>query len=268
MSKTHWDPARYGLFGNERQRPAIDLISRLPKQASGFSPRHIVDLGCGPGSVTALLADAYGGSDTGNVRIVGVDSSDEMLATARQRDDSIEWQKADIATWEPDDQVDLLFSNAALHWVPDHSKLFPRLLGFVRPGGMIAIQVPNNFLAPSHQLIGEAGMDWRKEVAEAMHAARIMRPGDYFDVMAPDCDEIDLWQTQYCHVLTGEDAVYIWTSSTILRPVIAALPDDAARETFTKKYKERLKQVYPPRDDGRTLFPFNRLFMIARKRSA
>ncbi|MHC8495147.1 methyltransferase domain-containing protein [Thalassospira sp. SM2505] len=268
MSNTYWDPARYGLFGNERLRPAIDLITRLPKAASGFSPRHIVDLGCGPGSVTAVLADAYADQGDDTPRIIGVDSSDEMLETARKRSENIRWQKADIAIWQPDDQVDLLFSNAALQWVPDHSHLFPRLMSFVRPGGMIAIQVPNNFLAPSHQLIGEAGIEWRKEVAEAMHAARIMRPGDYFDVLAPSCDEIDLWQTQYCHVLNGPDAVYNWTSSTILRPVMAALPDDAARASFTAKYKERLNQVYPIRDDGRTLFPFNRLFMIARKRAS
>ncbi|MEQ9348091.1 MAG: methyltransferase domain-containing protein [Thalassospira sp.] len=267
MSNTHWDPARYGLFGNERLRPAIDLIARLPKAASGFSPRHIVDLGCGPGSVTAVLADAFAASGDDAPRIVGVDSSDEMLETARKRSENIEWQKADIASWEPDGQVDLLFSNAALHWVPEHSTLFPKLIEFVRPGGFIAIQVPNNFLAPSHQLIGEAGIEWRKEVAEAMHVARIMRPGDYFDVLAPACDDIDLWQTQYCHVLTGPDAVYNWTSSTILRPVLAALPDDEARATLTKKYKDRLNQVYPSREDGRTLFPFNRLFMIARKRS-
>ncbi|HAI30114.1 MULTISPECIES: methyltransferase domain-containing protein [unclassified Thalassospira] len=267
MSNTHWDPARYGLFGNERLRPAIDLISRLPKPANGFSPRSIVDLGCGPGSVTAVLADAYGAGRADGPSIVGVDSSDEMLETARKREEDITWQKADIADWQPDEPVDLLFSNAALHWVPDHSKLFPRLLEHLRPGGMIAIQVPNNFLAPSHQLIGEAGMDWRKEVATAMHAARIMRPGDYFDALAPSCDDIDLWQTQYCHVLTGPDAVYNWTSSTILRPVMDALPDDEAREKFTKKYKERLNQVYPSRDDGRTLFPFNRLFMIAQKKS-
>lgn len=266
MSNTHWDPARYGLFGNERLRPAIDLIARLPKAASGFSPNHIVDLGCGPGSVTAVLAEAFSAGRDDKPRIIGVDSSDEMLETARKRDDAIEWQKGDIASWEPDAPVDLLFSNAALHWVPDHSNLFPRLVNFVRPGGIIAIQVPNNFLAPSHQLIGEAGIEWRKEVATAMHAARIMRPGDYFDVLAPACDDIDLWQTQYCHVLNGTDAVYHWTSSTILRPVMAALPDDEARATFTQKYKDRLNQVYPMREDGRTLFPFNRLFMIARKR--
>lgn len=268
MSNTHWDPARYGLFGNERQRPAIDLIARLPKAADGFSPRHIVDLGCGPGNVTALLAAAYPGTATDTVKIVGVDSSDEMIDTAQKRDENIDWQKGDIASWEPEEKVDLLFSNAALHWVPDHSKLFPRLLSFVRPGGLLAIQVPNNFLAPSHQLIGEAGLDWPKEVAKAMHAARIMRPGDYFDAMAPECDDIDLWQTQYCHVLTGEDPVHNWVSSTTLRPVMAALPDDEARAKFTEKYKARLSQVYPPRDDGRTLFPFNRLFMIARKRPA
>ena len=266
MSNTYWDPARYGLFGNERLRPAIDLIGRLPKAANGFSPRHIVDLGCGPGSVTAVLADAYGTQDANNPQIVGIDSSDQMLETARKRDETIEWQKGDIATWQPDEPVDLLFSNAALHWVPDHSNLFPRLLEHVRPGGMIAIQVPNNFLAPSHQLIGEAGIEWRKEVDQAMHTARIMRPGDYFDVLSLSCDEVDLWQTQYCHVLTGPDAVFNWTSSTILRPVLAALPDDTARASFTAKYKERLNQVYPIRDDGRTLFPFNRLFMVARKR--
>ncbi|MCC9624592.1 methyltransferase domain-containing protein [Thalassospira sp. MA62] len=267
MSNTHWDPVHYGLFGNERLRPAIDLISRLPKPANGFSPRHIVDLGCGPGSVTSLLSDAYASNADDPVEIVGIDSSDEMLETARKRTENITWRKADIANWHPEQPIDLLFSNAALHWVPDHSNLFPKLLDHMAPGGIIAVQVPNNFLAPSHQLIGEAGIEWRKEVAKAMHTARIMRPGDYFDVLATACDDIDIWQTQYCHVLTGEDPVYNWTSSTILRPVLDALPDDDARATVIEKYKTRLKQVYPPRDDGRTLFPFNRLFMIARKRT-
>ncbi|OSQ47109.1 methyltransferase domain-containing protein [Thalassospira alkalitolerans] len=268
MSNTHWDPVRYGLFGDERRRPAIDLISRLPKPADGFKPRQIVDLGCGPGSITALLDQAYRTQDNADTQIIGVDSSDEMLQTARKRAENIDWQQADIATWEPNSPVDIIFSNAALHWVPEHVKLFPRLTGFLRPGGLLAIQVPNNFLAPSHQLIGEAGNEWRDAVAEAIGQIRIMRPGDYFDVLSTDCDAIDLWQTQYCHVLRGEDPVFTWTSSTVLRPVLTALPDDAARATFCQKYKTRLKQVYPPRDDGITLFPFNRLFMIARKRNA
>ena len=268
MTNTHWDPVRYGLFGDERRRPAKDLIARLPKPADGFVPRHIVDLGCGPGSITALLDQAYRAPENPDVRIVGIDSSSEMLETASTRGENIEWQQADIAQWEPDEPIDILFSNAALQWVPEHAKLFPRLTRFLRPGGLLAIQVPNNFLAPSHQLIGEAGIEWRDAVAEATQQIRIMRPGDYFDVLSPDCDAIDLWQTQYCHVLHGEDPVFDWTSSTALRPVLAALPDDNARAAFCEKYKTRLKQVYPPREDGITLFPFNRLFMIARKRDA
>jgi trans-aconitate 2-methyltransferase len=128
-----------------------------------------------------------------------------MLETAAKRDENIEWQQADIAQWEADNPVDILFSNAALQWIPEHAKLFPRLTRFLRPGGLLAIQVPNNFLAPSHQLIGEAGIEWRDAVAGATQQIRIMRPGDYFDVLSIDCDAIDLWQTQYCHVLHGED---------------------------------------------------------------
>ncbi|WP_417843651.1 methyltransferase domain-containing protein [Thalassospira sp.] len=264
MTNTHWDPNQYGLFGDERRRPATDLIARLPKPAQGFNPANIVDLGCGPGTVTSLLVDAYATSGNKPV-ITGVDHSAEMLDKARAHDDRIIWQQSDIASWEPDAPIDLLFSNAALQWVPGHASLLPRLLNFVKPGGLVAIQVPNNFLAPSHQLINEAGEKWEKNVAAAQDQIKIMRPGDYFDVLAPICSNVDLWQTQYCHVLRGEDPVFNWVSSTALRPVLANLPDDDARTAFCDHYKTRLSQVYPPRPDGITLFPFNRLFIVASK---
>jgi trans-aconitate 2-methyltransferase len=267
MDDTHWDPARYSLFGDERRRPAVDLIARLPKPSDGFRPDHIVDLGCGPGNVTADLARTFTTPDH-RPKVTGIDHSAEMLEKAKSVGSGLDitWQREDIAKWQPDEPVDLIFSNAALHWVPNHSALYPRLCSFLRPGGILAVQVPNNFLAPSHQLIAEAGEDWRDAVAEAQGQMRIMRPGDYYDVLAQSCDDIDLWQTQYCHVLRGEDPVFNWVSSTALRPVLAALPDDEARQTLCEKYKKRLSQVYPPRPDGITLFPFNRLFMIAIKR--
>ncbi|MFH1806265.1 MAG: methyltransferase domain-containing protein [Pseudomonadota bacterium] len=265
MSKTSWDPARYSLFGDERRRPAVDLIARLPKPDDGFAPDHIVDLGCGPGDVTALLAGAF--ATAGHTpTITGIDTSPDMMAIARTRPESITWQQDDIATWQSPVPLDLIFSNAALNWVPDHAALIPHLTGQLRPGGLIAIQIPNNFLAPSHNMIGSAGKEWQDAVAEAQKHSRIMRPGDYFEALSVDCDAIDLWQTQYCHLLRGEDPVFDWVHSTTLRPVLAALPDDAAREIFCGRYKALMKQAYPPRPDGVTLFPFNRLFMIARKR--
>jgi len=250
-----WQPQRYLAFDDHRTRPAADLLARVPLAA----PERVVDLGCGPGNSTALLTGRWPGA-----RVTGLDSADTMLAAARERGLAADWLQADIATWVPDQPVDLLFSNAALHWLPDHATLLPRLLGLLRPGGVLAVQMPCNFRAPSHTTVSEiaALAPWAKRLEGRPMGNPVAEPDWYHDVLAPKAAALDIWQTEYLQVLEGEDPVVRWVESTSLRPVLQALDEaDAAR--FKEIYAARMREAYPRRADGRTLFPFRRVFMVA-----
>ena len=192
-----------------------------------------------------------------------------MLAAARQTDagERIRWVEADLADWAPPAPVDVLFSNAALHWLDDHATLFPRLAGWLAPGGVLAVQMPHNHAAPSHRLAVEAarGGPWRERLAPVLREWPVGAPADYHDILVEHVDGLDLWETEYLHVLEGEDPVAQWTKGSLLRPLLAALTASQA-EAFEADYRRRLRTAYPRRDDGTTLFPFRRLFLVADRR--
>ncbi len=250
-----WDPRQYALYAGPRLRPAGDLIERVPLEA----PRVVYDLGCGEGHATALIARRWP-----EARITGIDGSPEMLARARERDLAVAWEQGDIATWTPDRPPDLVYSNAALHWLDGHAALFPRLMRALAPGGALAVQMPHNFGAPSHTCIAETidSGPWRARLAPLLRRAPVADAAVYHRILAPLSGSLDIWETEYLHVLDGDDPVVAWTKGSVLGPLMAALDEDQ-REAFLADYAGRVRRAYPPETDGRTLMPFRRLFMVA-----
>jgi trans-aconitate 2-methyltransferase len=254
-----WDPTQYSRFGDDRLQPAIDLLARIEAD----EPATVYDLGAGTGNVTRLLRERWPGA-----HVTGVDRSPEMLAEARAAEPTIGWQLADLASWTPPRPADVVYSNAALHWVDDHGRLFPALLGALAPGGTLAVQMPHNFSAPSHTLIADVarGGPWRAKLEPLLRSAPVADPASYYDLLAPLASSLNIWETEYLHVLTGADPVKEWVKGTWLRPLLDRL-DDAERPAFEQRYAQMLRAAYPPRADGRTLFPFRRLFIVATARS-
>ncbi|MBI4966724.1 MAG: methyltransferase domain-containing protein [Rhodospirillales bacterium] len=250
-----WDPDLYTRFADHRLRPALDLMARLPLEAPG----RVVDLGSGTGNVTALLAARWPAAE-----IAGVDSSPDMLAKAQARPERIAWTQAPIENWRAAEPVDLVFSNAALHWLDHHERLFPSLIGNLAPGGVLAVQMPRNHGAPSHRRLVEIvrGGPWRKRLEPLLREHPVAEPARYYDWLAPLARDLDIWETEYQHVLEGEDAVLTWIRGTLLRPFLDALTD-AERPAFLADLAKRLGADYPRRADGRTLFAFRRLFLVA-----
>ena len=249
-----WNPSQYLKFADERTRPAADLLARVALA----SPATVVDLGCGPGNSTELLARRWP-----DAQVTGVDNSAEMLEKAGRDHPDWTWQLADIAAWSPRAPADLIFANAALHWVPDHGTLFPRLFGHVAKGGALAVQMPRNFGEPSHTMMHRTAEDprWRDRLA-GIQRRPVDGPGRYYDLLAPLARRLDLWETDYVHVLDGVDAILEWVRGTGLRPYLDPL-DKAERAEFTSRYLAALGEAYRPAADGRVLFPFRRLFIIA-----
>ncbi len=257
-----WDPAQYLKFADERLRPAVDLIARI----SVATPGAIVDLGCGAGNVTALLAKRWP-----QARIVGVDRSAPMLAAARAATAGSaqqEWVEADLASWTPEAPADLVFSNAALHWQDDHASLFPRIFGWVAPGGVLAVQMPDQVAAPSHVALAAvvASARWRDRLRSVVRPAPVLATAAYFQLLAAMAQNVDAWASEYLHVLPasrdGVHPVVAWTMGTTLTPILAALDADAQR-AFVGDYSARVAAAYPLLGDGRVLFAFRRVFVVA-----
>ena len=251
-----WDPDRYLHFGGHRVRPALDLMSRIPLSAPG----HVVDLGCGAGNVTRLLTEYWP-----RAGITGVDSSPEMLTRAFAEGLDVTWVEADINDWKSDTPPDLIFSNAALHWCDDHASLLPGLVGELAPQGVLAVQMPRNHEAPSHVCMTEAAMagPWRSKLEPLLRPGPVALPEKYYDILSTCCWKIDIWETEYLQLLDGENPIVAWTSSTALKPLLDALEEGEERNAFEQAYSERINKAYPVRADGKTLFPFRRIFMIA-----
>jgi trans-aconitate 2-methyltransferase len=250
-----WDPKTYLSFEAERTRPAAELLARVPTSA----PAYAVDLGCGPGNSTALLVERWLGA-----RVEGVDSSPDMLAKAAASGMKATWSQADIATWTPGTAPDVIFSNAAFQWVPDHAVLLPRLMATLAEGGVLAFQVPRNFTEPCHTLIRDiaANGPWVSKLKDVRDWWNVLEPAQYFAILEPHASRIDIWETCYQQVLEGEDAVFRWMSGTGLRPFAAAL-EGAEREAFLAAYRQAAAKAYPMRASGKTLYPFRRLFALA-----
>jgi trans-aconitate 2-methyltransferase len=250
-----WDPAQYLKFAGSRLRPALDLLQRIETEA----PATVYDLGAGAGNVTRLIAARWP-----LARLVGVDSSAEMLAKAAAENPQIEWRQADLASWRPERPADVIYSNAALHWIENHAPVFVALVKSLAPGGVFAVQIPRNFGAPSHTSMGEAARNgpWRSRLEPLLRPAPVAEPAFYFDLLSPHAARLDMWETEYLQVLEGEHAVKEYTKSTWLSPLLAAL-DEPERSQFEAAYTALVDAAYPRRADGKTLFPFRRLFLIA-----
>ncbi|MBJ7416013.1 MAG: methyltransferase domain-containing protein [Niveispirillum sp.] len=251
-----WNPDLYERYRALRERPGQDLLSALPD----IMPGIITDLGCGTGYLTRQLADRFAAAT-----VTGLDSDAAMLAKAAGAASRVFWRQCDIGEWQPDAPSDLIFSNAALHWLPDHAGLFARLAGFLASGGVLAVQMPDNFAAPSHRLLAglAAREPWRDTLAGALDHGTVLRPDEYWRVLRPHCHSIDIWHSEYLQVLEGDDPVLEWVSATALLPVTSRLsPDQAA--AFRAAYGAALRDAYPVEADGSTLFPFRRIFILAR----
>ena len=253
-----WDPRAYLEFADERSRPFFDLVAQVGAEV----PASVVDLGCGPGQLTARLADRWP-----TAQIVGVDASPEMTARANEHaGPRVSFQTSDLRNWQPAEPVDVIISNATLQWLPEHRELLPGLVDRLAPGGWLAFQVPGNFGEPSHRLLHELAGEPRF----AHYTAGVERPAsadpvDYLaDLVALGCT-VDAWATTYLHLLTGPDAVFRWISSTGARPVLQALPDEL-RTLFVADYQAQLRAAYPEQPYG-TVLPFRRVFVVARRRS-
>lgn len=252
-----WNPATYLAFADQRTRPAFELAARI----AVAEPKVVVDLGCGPGNSTAILAQRWP-----DARLIGVDNSPEMLATARKSNLKADWHLADIAAWSSASPVSVIFSNAAYQWIDDHAAIFPRLMSSLEQNGVFAIQMPRNFDAPSHVLLRETAAtgSWSSKVARFNRTAPVASPEAYYAMLAPHAATLDIWETEYLQALEGEHAVFNWVSGTALVPYREALAADDRKE-FLNAYRDRLARAYPRGSNGKTLFPFKRIFIVARR---
>jgi len=252
-----WDPPAYLRFAGERARPFADLLARVRVSA----PRSVVDLGCGTGALTAALAERWPGA-----AVTGVDASREMLAAAAEHvaPGRVRFVAGDVRDWAPAGPVDVVVSNAVLHWVPGHDLLLGRWASWLAPGGALAVQVPGNFRAPTHAALAALcrSSRWAPALADvAPDESAVLEPAGYLDVLTAAGLTADVWETTYLHVLSGTDPVLAWVRSTTLRPVLARL-DEAQTAEFTAAYAAALREAYPPRPDGTTVLPFRRIFAV------
>jgi trans-aconitate 2-methyltransferase len=252
-----WNPKQYLKFGGQRLRPAQDLLARIMLEA----PQRIVDLGCGTGSVTELLRARWP-----NAQIVGVDNSEPMLERARAALPGLAWELADLDGWVPTAPVDLLFSNAALHWLNEHSTLFPRLVCYLRSGGALAVQMPAQHDAPSHQIGYDLAQSarWHARLQGLIRRRPILEPQEYYALMRPLVSSLDLWFTEYIQALTGDNPVAEFTKGSFVGAWLSVLSAEEARD-FESEYRRRIAAAYPARSDGVTLFPFRRFFLVAQR---
>jgi trans-aconitate 2-methyltransferase len=256
-----WDPGEYWRFGDERSRPFFDLVGRVGAEAPGV----VVDLGCGPGTLTTALARRWP-----HAEILGIDSSPEMIEAARalppKESTRLSFALGDVTNWEPDGRVDVIVCNAVLQWVPDHLDVVARWAGFLPADGWLAFQIPGNSEQPGDRAIRElAGSDrWRALLAGVRLNRQAADPADYLDVLLGAGCEADVWETTYLHVLHGDDPVVGWYRGTGMRPVLAALPPDQAAP-FLADYRAAIREAYPAAEYG-TVFPFRRVFAVAARR--
>jgi trans-aconitate 2-methyltransferase len=268
-----WNPATYLQFASERARPFFDLLTRVQAE----SPDYVVDLGCGPGNLTAVLAARWPAAN-----VLGVDSSAAMIEAAQtetagpgpdtaepgqavQPARRLSFVQADIRDWQPKRPVDVFTCNAVLQWVPDHLRLLTTWVDWLAPGGWLAFQLPGNFDQPSHTIMREmaASPRWQPLLRDVQLNRQAGDPATYLDVLAAAGCQVDAWETTYLHVLPGEHAVLDWYKGSGLRPVLAALTPEQGAE-FTAEYGARLSAAYPPVAYG-TVLPFRRIFVAARR---
>lgn len=251
-----WSPSDYMRFGDERTRPCVDLAARIDID----TPARVIDLGCGPGNSTRVLRARWP-----QAHVIGLDSSNDMIEAARAAEPDEQWVVADIDGWSADEPFDVVFSNAALQWLPDHGPLVERLLGSVTQGGALAFQIPSATYATIRTLIHDVALSgaWASRMVGPLGALTMEAPGLYYDHLAPLARSVDIWETEYFHVMDSAPAIVDWITSTGLRPFLAVLNSGSEREAFVADLHSRVAQAYPPQCDGRVLFPFRRTFVVA-----
>lgn len=250
-----WSARQYSMFEQQRTRPVRDLVAAIPTTEVNVA----IDLGCGPGNSTQVLAERFA-----SATIRGIDSSDDMLKEARQRLPELSFELADIATWRPDQRFDVILANASLQWVPDHAELYPRLVNLLNPGGTLAVQTPDNLEEPAHRLAREIASSgrWADKIGSVRHPDRHPARA-YFEWLQPHCAEVDVWRTTYHHPLAGgHEAVVEWFKGSALRPYLQQLDKDE-QSAFLETYLQAVSQAYPALADGTVLLPFPRLFVVA-----
>lgn len=253
-----WDPDQYAKFLDERTQPSRDLCARVTLPA----PARVLDLGCGPGNSTRVLAERWPAA-----QVTGLDNSPEMLAKARAGRPDGAWILADAATYEPGGDWGVVFANASLHWLPDHHRLLPRLLDWVAPGGCLAAQMPVRSESPFRRSLTTVAVRprWRERLDGCAETLTFLGAPAYYDLLAPICARLDLWETVYYHVLDSHQGLVDWYAGTGMRPYLDRLPDPAERDAFVAEVLEGCAGAYPPAADGRLLMPFKRLFFVAWK---
>ena len=252
----NWSAFQYVKFEEERTRPVRDLVARIPNP----DVVSAADIGCGPGNSTEVLRERYP-----EARIVGLDSSTDMIEAARRRLPDIAFEVADIRQWRPNRPLDVILANAVLQWIPDHETLLPALIAKLKPKGALAVQMPDNLEEPSHRLMGELASDgpWAAKLKDAA-AARAERHGAewYFRLLRSHARKVDVWRTTYFHPLADARAIVDWLRGTGLRPFLDPLEENE-REAFLAHYEEAIAKAYPAEADGTVLLPFPRLFVVA-----
>lgn len=253
-----WNSSQYLKFANERTQPSIDLTARLGLDA----PKTIIDLGCGPGNSTAVVARRFP-----DAAVTGLDNSAAMLATAAKTHPQWTWRESGIAEWAGTntEKFDLIFSNAALHWVADHAHSLPEIFASVAPGGALAFQVPHS-LASAHQYCMRElpkSEKWRARFSAPPDAWQVEPVGFYYDLFAGLASRLELWLTDYIYVFDGVQGIVEWHKGAALLPFLKALPDEATRAEFIADYLAAIAPHYPPQANGKVLLPFRRLFVIA-----
>lgn len=249
-----WSAQQYARFEDERTRPVRDLVAAIPRDEA----RTAIDLGCGPGNSTEVLAARYP-----EATVRGLDSSADMIRAARERLEDIEFELADIADWRAPAPVDIILANASLQWLPDHALLYPRLVAQLSKGGCLAVQTPDNLAEPAHRIARDvAARDpWSGKLAHVAHPDR-HDAAWYYALLKPRCARVDVWRTTYFHPLQDHDAIVEWFKGSALQPYLAPL-DAEERQAFLAAYRRDIAAAYPLLADGTTLLPFPRLFIVA-----
>ena len=253
-----WDPKGYLAFEYQRTRPARDLAAQIDLS----EPERIIDIGCGPGNSTKVLKDRWPDAE-----ITGLDNSAEMLNKARVTVAGVRWILSDAAEWKTTESFDIVFSNATLHWIPDHDQIVKQLFSLVEPKGVLAVQIPSTYDSPFHgALLEVSGLpEWIRKVEGSRYRITYHDETFYYNLLSSLTNRLDLWTTTYFHILENHQNIVEWYSSTSLKPYLERLQTREEKEDFCKQILDRCKAQYPVQPDGKIAFPFKRLFFTAWK---